>query len=452
MNRRKYIVLAIAFLVFTFNSSYSDEFSSKPSEGYPIPTLPLATLGAGFGNIYAATVAASPPKDFGFNQLTGDLIDWKPGADSLISSITTLGTNVLLSGWFGGFRQSGTSIYRRSLAFVNAKSGEVANWDASIFGTTIEGLPIIVNSVVVSSNLLFAGGTFTKVGSNSRLNLAAINRESALATDWKVDIGKWDTLTVVRSLVLDRNRLIIGGNFGEVSGVSRTNLAMVDAATGEVKSFNIVVLNHLTPNHSGYVDKLALRNGILYLAGDFTKVGDISRAGLAAIDLATEQVTDWNPNPNGLIKSLLLADEAIYVGGKFTSIGGASRTNLAALSYTTGAALDWNPSPNDTVNTMVYTDGKLFVGGNFTQVGTNSMPYLAVFAEKGASWFGGTYVTNGVINARLFAEEGKTCLIESTTNFVQWTEIKRSQPTNGSFSFTDNVGPSAKFYRATVLP
>jgi hypothetical protein len=443
-----------------FPRNLAADLSSIPRAGYPHPAKAIGALTAGSDFVYSvgANIQYKAQDQFAFEQNTGSITPWNPMCLGGIVDIQAFSNLVYLSGSLSTFDQGPgelNPVRRSRVASVDAATGKVTDWAPNVFGTTIEGWPFLVQSSAIHEGTLFAGGEFQQVNDIGRANLAAVNLGTGETTPWKADVtGPYHAQVTLKKLLVHDDLLIVGGDFVNVAGASRTNLAILDTKTAELKPFNIAVFKPKIGQNSyqGAITNLGVWQNVLYLAGDFTEVGGLPRTNLAAIDLITQQVTEWNPAPSGFIRTFAFTDNAIYVGGNFTSIGGTNRTNLAALSYTTGAALDWNPGPNDTVNTMVYADGKLFVGGNFTQVGTNAMPYLAVFAEKGASWFGGTYVTNGVIHARLFAEEGKTCLIESTTNFAQWTEIKRTQPTNGSFEFTDPVATTEKYYRARALP
>jgi trimeric autotransporter adhesin len=364
---------------------------------------------------------------------------------------------VYLAGTFTGFRQGpeNTLISRRFLAAVDTKNGKLTEWNPTIEGFQIEGFRPAVLAIADQSDVIFVGGEFNKVSGSNRTNLAAVDRKTGLATSWAANIQSYygAGIFTVRTLALHANDLIVGGAFYNVAGQLRTNLAVIDVASGSVKPFNLAPIKpkNSPSDNNGSVKKIATHDNILYIAGTFTTVGDKPRAGLAAIDLQTETVTDWNPQANGEIRDFAFGPDGIYLGGVFTSLGSSNRVNLAMVDYATGKPLSWNPYPNGAVNALLFENGRLFAGGEFTQVGTNAVSYLAIFAEEGSFWFGDTNATATEFQAKLFGEEGKSYVIEASEDFGTWEEITRGQPVDGKISFSDPIGTSAKFYRSRLI-
>ncbi len=82
-----------------------------------------------------------------------------------------------------------------------------------------------------------------------------------------------------------------------------------------------------------------------YIGGEFTKVGSLTRNNIAHIDSKGEP-TNWNPNANSPVHTLAISGSTIYAGGYFTNIGGQPRNRIAAIDATTGNATTWNLIPN----------------------------------------------------------------------------------------------------------
>ncbi|GIW09479.1 MAG: hypothetical protein KatS3mg061_0536 [Dehalococcoidia bacterium] len=72
---------------------------------------------------------------------------------------------------------------------------------------------------------------------------------------------------------------------------------------------------------------LAVSGSTVYVGGLFTSVGGQARNYLAALDAATGNVTSWNPNANGSVYALAVSGSTVYVGGDFTSVGGQARNS-----------------------------------------------------------------------------------------------------------------------------
>lgn len=182
-------------------------------------------------------------------------------------------------------------------------------------------------------------------------------------TLWQVD-GR------VRTIVQTDTAIYIGGLFTRLLGpsgqvVSRRNLAALDATTG--------LPLPLAPNPDKAVWELALSpdDTTLYVGGDFSVFGGLSRRRVASVDLASGQVRSWNPSASGQVSALYATTTSVYLGGSFLTVGGLPRTRLAKVSAATGA-LDpaWTPTADATVNDIEIPPSgtRVLVGGAFGSV------------------------------------------------------------------------------------
>ncbi len=165
--------------------------------------------------------------------------------------------------------------------------------------------------------------------------------------------------------------MFIGGDFSMVGGMSRYGIA------------HLLADKTVDPNWSptispGSVSALALAGNTLYLAGGFFSIAGSPRNGLGAVDASTGAVTSWNPNSSFVaqIKALAVIGSNIYVAGTFASIGGQNRTNLAALDAS-GNALPFSPNPNGPPAALLVSGSTLYVGGQFTRIGGQNRTNLA---------------------------------------------------------------------------
>ena len=189
----------------------------------------------------------------------------------------------------------------------------------------------------------------------------------------------------VSAMAISGGTLFIGGTFTQVQDRSgkaqvRTRLAAIDVATCDLTSW--------TAAADGEVLSIAVSGSTVYVGGSFTNVGGASRSNLAALSLTSAQVQPFNPVLNKPVRALATSASTLYVGGDFAKVGAASRSKLAAFSLASGA-LDsgWQPKANGKVNTLALsTDGgRVYVGGLFTTLnGQGANPYLgAVSAATG---------------------------------------------------------------------
>jgi hypothetical protein len=69
----------------------------------------------------------------------------------------------------------------------------------------------------------------------------------------------------------------------------------------------------------------------------------LSVTDLAAINVSTGQVTNWNPDLNFPVFAMAIAGGKLYVGGQFTQVGTTPRQRLAAFNLSNGNLDTWNP-------------------------------------------------------------------------------------------------------------
>ena len=199
--------------------------------------------------------------------------------------------------------------------------------------------------------VLYIGGEFTEVrqksgGSSKASNVAAINvKTGAAISTWRPKVSGKDA--VVRSLAVKNGKVYIGGNFTAVEGKPRKNLAAVGAYT------KAVVLSPFAPQVGGdtsYVFALEAGERKLYAGGGFSKVNGAPRKNLAAFSLKTGALDrHWKPETrSSKVKALELGSRrrSIFVGGSFNYVSGTNgrwgpRQSVARLYTATGNLHPW---------------------------------------------------------------------------------------------------------------
>ncbi|WP_316668368.1 fibrinogen-like YCDxxxxGGGW domain-containing protein [uncultured Propionibacterium sp.] len=186
--------------------------------------------------------------------------------------------------------------------------------------------------------------------------------------------------------------MFVGGNFtgvqqGSAGGVRTTKaLAAFDADTGEWNS-------SLTFDFNNQVhDLMALPNGELLVAGDFTTVNGSAHSGTVVIDPTTGAVDEsWdlqvvNRLSSGTLTVKTLATDGtyIYLGGAFTHLSGQGVSNsygraAARVSATGKPDRSWNPEFNGSVwgSAVDAATGKYFAGGYFSKSQSTSVRWAA---------------------------------------------------------------------------
>ncbi len=231
---------------------------------------------------------------------------------------------------------------------------------------------LINASVSDGSGGVYIGGAFNVNGSTIS-NLAHISSNCTLDTNFNVSVN-----ASISVMAFSGTILYIGGDFTVVGGVSRNKLASITVATKTVNSFN--------PSPNNAVTAILLSGSTLYVGGAFTSIGGQSRNYVAAVNSSTGTATSFNANANSYVFSFLLSGTTLYVGGAFTTMGGTTRNRVAAVNSSTGALITgFNANANSTVFAMALSGTNLYLGGVFTTIGgTTRNRVAAVNSSTGA--------------------------------------------------------------------
>ena len=171
-------------------------------------------------------------------------------------------------------------------------------------------------------------------------------------------------LCLVATAVQPDGKILIGGVFSTVLGVTRNNIARLNTDGTLDTAFN--------PNANGGVNAIAVQaDGRILAGGAFTSIGGQTRNRIARLDATTGLADSFDPNANNAVDAIAVqADGKILVGGLFNganSIGGQTRNRIARLDATTGTWLIRSTRTRTIVvdSIAVQADGKILAGGDF---------------------------------------------------------------------------------------
>ncbi|MBD0254517.1 MAG: hypothetical protein ICV83_02260, partial [Cytophagales bacterium] len=311
--------------------------------------------------------------------------NWNPNPDSWVDALAVVGNVVYVGGNFSTI--SGQS--RPRLAALDATTGEATAWNPFADGAVDEKTRISV--LAASGNVVYVGGNFTRIGGATRPDLAALDAVTGQATAWDAAVEdihpnpKVDGY--VNTVVVSGGIVYVGGEFDRIGGAARFDVGALDAVTGQATAWNPTAGGAIS--YSSYVNAIAVTEKVVYVGGYFRNFGGQDRNYLAAVDAVTGQVTPWDPNPSQAITSLAVAGNVVYAGGHFTGIGDQARNYLAALDATTGEVTGWNPGADRAVRTLTLADGVLFAGGDFSMTDRqrrNGLAALDVTTGRLTAW------------------------------------------------------------------
>jgi PKD repeat protein len=240
-------------------------------------------------------------------------------------------------------------------AFATATGALISTFTPSLNNT--------VQALAATNSTVYVGGRFTTANGSSRLRLAAYTAAGALTT-WNPGADGY-----VGSMTLspDRTRLIVGGYFTTLAGVTATGMGSVSATTGASQPWaaNTVIQDS---GASSQIDTLSSDGSQVYGAGYFFTVGG-NFEGRFAADPNTGNII-WMNNCHGDSYSVFPIGQALYSASHehdCSDISSFSQDNLAVFSSTHHFVAAESIVPNGGVNRHpLYPGGGGIPGPRYT--------------------------------------------------------------------------------------
>jgi hypothetical protein len=298
---------------------------------------------------------------------TGSFVAVDPASSALASPWPAVGGNVYAvasdgaGGFFigGQFSSIGTK-HADNIAHIKADGTLDTAWAGSTNGT--------VYTIQVAAGRVYVGGAFTTAGGASHINLAAFDGATG-AVVVNFTTNATGTNAFVTVLRVSGTNVFAGGSFTALGDQSRTNLGAfrLDGPVGD-----------WAPNTNGVVYALAVANtGNVYVGGEFTKVNNngTDRSYIAGFTANGQVLANWDPFPNAPVYALDIAPGGtmVYVGGAFEEIGDLPRNGLASVPTTGGGdPTPWDPDIHGQVFAITApgNGAPVYVGGSFDSVNT----------------------------------------------------------------------------------
>lgn len=258
----------------------------------------LSVLFAAGCVLVAPVVASSSAGAVGYAQprvVSADPVNHTPHVlNGTVLAVATVGDRVYVGGTFTSVTNAGssTALTRRYLFAFDRSTGRVADFAPSVDGTveTIAAAPDGVSIII--------GGRFRTVQGTAQRSLAMVTSTGARVSSFTATTNGYVNKALVRG-----SRLIVGGTFSTANGVSRSNLAAFTASSGRLDTgFAVGVtqgrtLTDGTTTAAGIVEMDADAAGSkLVIVGNFRQVGGQRRTQVAMINLAENSVSSWYTN------------------------------------------------------------------------------------------------------------------------------------------------------------
>jgi hypothetical protein len=293
-----------------------------------------------------------------------------PNTFNDVSAIVVRGNDIYLG---GNFTSMGGQP-RNRIAKVSKDGTLDPTFNPNATGGNIPG----IDTIVVTSSDVYVGGDFSSIGGQPRLDLAKLNPISGLVDGGRQSFNP-DPLnginpSRVRTLQVSGDEVYVGGDFTSIGGKSRNKIAKISGTTGDTDvqfDANVSGGTNVGPN----VFKIVLAHSTLFVGGDFSNIGGAARNNIATLNPKTgAEVTGFNPNATGGLRpevfQIAVTDEEVYIGGSFTQVGGQPRVQIARLTKT-GALTPFDPKVRDefgAVLALATSNATLYIGGLFREV------------------------------------------------------------------------------------
>jgi len=303
---------------------------------------------------------------------TGMADSFDPNANDIVSTLVIQPNGEILAA--GDFTSIGGQT-RNHIARLDARSGLADSLDPNPKG----GVGVIAVAVQTDGRILI-GGVFTTVKGQPRNNIARLETDGRLDQTLDIGISGFAGHVVFVTTVQRDGKILIGGGFDHILGVTRHNIARLNTDGTLDMGFD--------PNANNVVRAVAIQaDGKIVVGGDFSgpnSIGGQTRNFVARLDPITGLADSFDPfpiNPTSPASTYAIAvqrDGKILVSGNFVTIGGQTRNLFARLDPETGLADSFDPVPNSAVASIaVQPDGMICVGGGFDQIGQRIRHHIA---------------------------------------------------------------------------
>ncbi|HEY0549913.1 MAG TPA: Calx-beta domain-containing protein, partial [Verrucomicrobiae bacterium] len=304
---------------------------------------------------------------------------------------------------------------------------------------------------------LIMAGDFTQVSSVPRNRLARLKASGVLDNTFDIGPGANDS---IRALALtSEGKLLVGGLFTTINGTNRSRIARL-STDGKVDiSFNPGA------GADNPVFALAIQpNDKVLVGGSFNAFNNITRPGLVRLNTNGTVDATFNVGAgfNGTVYAIgLQNDGKILVGGDFISFNGVARTNFVRLNVNGSLDLSFNPAlyVSAPVRAIVMQpDGRIVIGGSFTNINGFTRNYLARLDKNGVldpSFLPGGISSGGDNTVYAIAQQvdGRLLVAGDFTIFNNVTRrgITRLFEADGATDPTINFGSGANAFVAAML-
>ena len=386
--------LVVGALLTGLSDAGAQSFLALPSFNGAVDALAISGNTMYVGGSFTTVDGATTRNRLAAIDLTsGSLTSWDPGVNGAIKalSLSPDGNTLYVGGSFtqiGGGGEGSTS--RNYLAALSTATGTVTSWNPDPNGS-IKFLSVSAGGAT-EGNVYAVGGfsTLSAGGTSRGSGMAGIQPDGTITAFNPINnFGNVETGARGLAVSGDGNSVYLVNQtsltWDAVGGgtVSRRGIAGLEASTGLATTFDPAATEGPFAANSFAV--LTVGNA-LYISGSWDGIGGEERQRIAKfVNEALDTDFDTSPGGGGGLNTgtgrrMAYRDGVIYLLGDFDNYqGSAGRSGLAAINATTGDVVaTWNPGAAnaDNIGHDSTSSGGMAVGASGVYFGDPNMVQL----------------------------------------------------------------------------
>lgn len=291
---------------------------------------------------------------------------------------------------------------------------------------------------------IYVGGNFTTLGTSFKQFFARLNADGTVDNTFNLD-SRVDN-AVYSVAVQPDGKIVLGGYTGDdfsripSKGIWRVNSdgsldTGFDARIAKLEAVGTIVLQ---------------TDGKILIGGGFTAVNGVSRTRIARLNADGSLDNSFNPilgAPGVFVNKIVVQpDENILIGGGFASVNGSSIANVVRLKPdgTVDTTFRIGNGANGTVSSFLITPtGKIYVGGNF--LGFNGVARNSIVKLNSDGTFDNSFKAVGIwsdVSSIVQLPNGKILIGGSVSTLLDAAPRERVVRLleNGSVDYSFDVG------------
>jgi len=328
------------------------------------------------------------------------------GADNTINCIGIQSDGKIV---LGGIFQTFNNTARKGLVRLNS-DGSVDN--SFNIGNGITGA--VTSMLIQADGKIIVGGNFSNVNGVSQNNIVRLNNDGSIDTSFLATGSISPQVSTIKSIIQQPDlKIIVGGYFSNFNGISKNNLARLNTDGTIDNSFT----TGTGPNNTVY--DLALQfNGMLLIGGEFTSYNGTNKNSVIRVNTngTLDNTFLSNTNSGGYVTSILIHSSGkLVIGGNITSYNGTSTRYYTVLNSDGSLDNTFNNAlgADDPISKIIEdSNGKILLSGNFTSINNksyNSLSKIDITGNLDTS-FNPSSGASWFVNKVKFISDGKLIL------------------------------------------